>query len=235
MTREIVLDTETTGLEPTQGHRLVEIGCVELVNHMPSGRTWHRYFNPQRDMPAEAFAVHGLSNEFLADKPLFEDLVEDFLEFIGDAPLIIHNAAFDMNFLNAECGRCGRPVLPMERAIDTVLLAKKRHPGAPANLDDLCRRYGINNSRRTLHGALLDAELLAEVYIELIGGRQTALSLVEAVVDELDGAIRQPRLRPTPLKPRITEEEIAAHQAFVAGLGENALWQRYGEEAGHPA
>lgn len=235
MTREIVLDTETTGLEPTQGHRLVEIGCVELVNHMPTGQTWHRYFNPQRDMPAEAFAVHGLSNEFLADKPLFADLVEEFLEFIGDAPLVIHNAAFDMNFLNAECGRCGRPVLPMERAIDTLMLAKKRHPGAPANLDDLCRRYGINNARRTLHGALLDAELLAEVYIELRGGRQTALGLVEAVAEEFEGAIREPRMRPAPLPPRLTAAEIAAHEVFVDGLGDKALWRQYDGAAGRPA
>lgn len=231
MTREIVLDTETTGLEPAQGHRLVEIGCVELLNHMPSGRTWHRYFNPERDMPAEAFAVHGLSSEFLSDKPLFHDLVEEFLEFIGDAPLVIHNAAFDMNFLNAECTRCGRPVLPAERAIDTLMLAKKRHPGAPANLDDLCRRYGINNARRTLHGALLDAELLAEVYIELIGGRQTTLSLVETVVETADPAMRQPRLRPEPLPSRLSAEEVSAHQAFVETLGENALWKNYGRES----
>ncbi len=231
MTREIVLDTETTGLEPRQGHRLVEIGCVELVNHVPSGRTFHKYFNPERDMPAEAFAVHGLSAEFLAGHPLFSDLCEEFLDFIGDAPLVIHNAVFDMNFLNAEFGLCGRPVLPMERAIDTLMLAKKRHPGAPANLDELCRRYGINNARRTLHGALLDAELLAEVYIELIGGRQTALRLVETVVEEADPALRTPRVRPAPLPPRLSAEAAEAHEAFVAGLGENALWNRYEREA----
>ncbi|ESR26052.1 DNA polymerase III subunit epsilon [Lutibaculum baratangense] len=229
MKREIVLDTETTGLEPTQGHRLVEIGCVELLNHVPSGRTFHKYFNPERDMPAEAFAVHGLSAEFLSSHPCFPELVEEFLDFIGDAPLIIHNAVFDMNFLNHEFGLCGRPVLPAARAIDTLMLAKKKNPGAPANLDDLCRRYGINNSRRTLHGALLDAELLAEVYIELIGGRQTALGLVEAVSDAGASVARRPQVRPQPLPSLISEAEEKAHAAFVETIGEGALWKKYQE------
>ena len=175
--REIVLDTETTGLDPNEGHRLVEIGCVEILHGLPTGKTWHHYFNPERDMPSDAFAVHGLSREFLADKPLFEHLAEEFLAFVGEAQLVIHNAGFDMRFLNAELARIKRPTLPLDRAVDTLALARRKHPGARVSLDELCQRYGIDNSRRVRHGALLDAEILAEVYIELVGGRQTTLGL----------------------------------------------------------
>ena len=178
--REIVLDTETTGLDPYQGHRLVEIGCIELVNRFPSGKVFHKYLNPERDMPAEAFAVHGLSVEFLRDKPFFHEICEELVEFIGDAPLVAHNANFDLGFLNAELERCKRVLVGRERLVDTLLLARRRHPAGPNGLDHLCQRYGIDNSRRTKHGALLDAELLAEVYVELIGGRQASLILVEA-------------------------------------------------------
>src|SRR3979411_3495521 len=170
--REIVLDTETTGLDPLRGDRLVEIGCVEILNRMPTGQTFHRHLNPERDMPAEAFAVHGLSSEFLADKPLFTHVVEEFLEFIADAPVVTHNASFDVGFLNAELERIKRPAIARERLVDTLLLARRKHPGVSHRLDDLCSRYGIDHSRRTKHGALLDAELLAAVYIRLVGARE---------------------------------------------------------------
>ena len=231
--REIVLDTETTGFEPETGDRIVEIGALELLNHLPTGRTFHVYINPERPMPPEAFAVHGLGDDFLKDKPLFAEVARDFLEFIGDAKLVIHNAAFDMKFLNHELGRVGYPPMPMDRAIDTVLMARRKFPGAPASLDALCRRFGIDNSARTLHGALLDSEILAEVYLELIGGRQPDFGLNADPAtatrgdraEQMDAAWR-PRLRPRSLPPRITEEEAAAHAAFVAGLGDGALWSR---------
>ena len=178
--REIVLDTETTGLDPYQGHRLVEIGCIELINRFPSGQSFHRYLNPERDMPAEAFAVHGLSAEFLRDKPPFAEIADELIEFIGDAPLVAHNAMFDLGFLNAELERAGKMLVARERLVDTLLLARRKHPAGPNRLDDLCARYGIDNSRRTKHGALLDAEILAEVYLELIGARQAQLILVES-------------------------------------------------------
>ena len=178
--REIVLDTETTGLDPYQGHRLVEIGCIELINRFPSGQSFHRYLNPERDMPAEAFAVHGLSTEFLRDKPPFAEIVDELIEFIGDAPLVAHNAMFDLGFLNAELERAGKMLVARERLVDTLLLARRKHPAGPNRLDDLCARYGIDNSRRTKHGALLDAEILAEVYLELIGARQAQLILVDS-------------------------------------------------------
>ena len=178
--REIVLDTETTGLDPLDGHRLVEVGCVELVNRIPSGHTFHAYFNPERGMPAEAFAVHGLSEEFLKDKPFFVETADDLIAFLGDAPLVIHNAAFDLGFLNAELERAGRPLIARERLVDTLLIARRKHPGGSNRLDDLCVRYAIDNSRRTKHGALLDAELLAEVYVELIGARQAQLVLSQS-------------------------------------------------------
>ncbi len=225
--REIVLDTETTGFEPTEGHRIVEIGAVELVNHMPTGRSFHEYINPQRAMPPEAFAVHGLGDEFLRDKPLFRLIVQPFLDFIGEAKLIIHNAAFDMKFLNAELGWAGLPTLPMNRAVDTVQMARQKFPGAPASLDALCRRFGIDNSMREKHGALLDAEILAEVYLELIGGRQPDFALTTAALvakTAIAAADWRPRPRPEPLPPRLTEEEAAAHAAFVKGLGEQAIW-----------
>ncbi len=232
MMREIVLDTETTGLDPFEGHRIVEIGAVELYNHMPTGRTWHQYVNPARDMPPEAFAVHGLGEEFLRDKPLFAEIGPKFLEFIGDAPLVIHNAAFDMKFLNAELGWCDLSPLPMSRAIDTLIMARQKYPGAPASLDALCRRFGIDNTARTLHGALLDSEILAEVYLELIGGRQPdfALSAGQGTKQGKSGGNSaenwRPTPRPRPLAPRLTEAERAAHEEFVAAMGEGAIWRR---------
>lgn len=230
--REIVLDTETTGLEPSEGHRIVEIGAVELYNHMPTGQRYHQYINPERDMPEEAFAVHGLGADFLHDKPLFSEIGSKFLEFVGDARLVIHNASFDMKFLNAELGWCNLGRLPMERTIDTLAMARKKYPGAPASLDALCRRFAIDNSARTLHGALLDSEILAEVYLELIGGRQPDFALSadpQMRRGESGGnsnASWRPGPRPKPLAPRLTEAERAAHEAFVAAMGDTALWRQ---------
>ncbi len=223
--REIVLDTETTGLEPHKGDRLVEIGCVELVNLMATGKTWHRYFNPQRDMPDGAFQVHGLSAEFLADKPLFAAEAEAFVEFIGDARLVIHNAEFDMRFLNAELARLGKPLLDMANVTDTLALARRRFPGQQNNLDALSARLGIDTSKRTKHGALIDAEILAEVYAELVGKRQSALGLGSAISAQitLHGQAR----RRTPLPSRLTDAERAAHAALVAEMGDKAIWARY--------
>ncbi len=227
--REIVLDTETTGLDALRGDRLVEIGCVELINHMPTGQVYHCYLNPERDMPQEAFAVHGLSSEFLSDKPLFAAVVDEFLTFIGDdTPLIIHNASFYIGFINAELGRVARAAVARERLVDTLLLARRKHPGVSNRLDDLCSRYAIDNSKRTKHGALLDAELLAEVYIDLIGARQSSLILAETRQSTSGVTIEiGRRVRETPLTPRISDEDRAAHQAFVASLGEKAIWQEF--------
>jgi DNA polymerase III subunit epsilon len=228
--REIVLDTETTGLDPLRGDRLVEIGCVEIFNRMPTGQTFHRYINPQRDMPREAFEVHGLSTEFLADKPLFSSVVDDFLTFVGDAPLVIHNASFDIGFINAELEKVARVPIPRERLVDTLLLARRKHPGVSNRLDDLCSRYAIDNSHRTKHGALLDAELLAEVYIDLIGARQSQLILAEKVEVHVGAGAEPPRRQRTePLLPRLTAAELAAHQAFIATLGEKAMWSEFAE------
>jgi DNA polymerase III subunit epsilon len=227
--REIVLDTETTGLDPFQGHRLVEIGCIELVNRIPSGQSFHRYLNPERDVPPEAAAIHGLSSEFLKDKPFFAEIVDDLVAFIGDAPLVAHNALFDLAFLNAELERAGKTLVQRERLVDTLLLARRKYPGAPNRLDDLCTRYGIDNSRRTKHGALLDAELLAEVYLELIGARQAQLILVDVGTSAV-GAPAGPvpiRVRPTVLAVRLTADEREAHLAFVATLGEGVIWRDY--------
>lgn len=227
--REIVLDTETTGLDPNTGDRIVEIGGVELYNHVATGNTYHQYINPERDMPQEAFQVHGLSEEFLSDKPVFKLIGQQFLDFVGDAKLVIHNASFDMKFLNAELRWMGLPELPWEQAIDTLAIARKKFPGAQASLDALCRRFGIDNSSRTLHGALLDSEILADVYLELIGGRQPDFGLQadqgQRGASAADADWR-PKPRPTPLPGRITAEEKAAHDAFVGKLGEAALWQR---------
>lgn len=226
--REIVLDTETTGLDPLQGDRLVEIGCIELVNRFPSGQTFHAYLNPERGMPAEAFAVHGLSEEFLKDKPLFATVADAFLGFLGEAPLVIHNASFDIGFLNAELERAGRPSIGRERLIDTLLLARRKHAGASNRLDDLCIRYAIDHSRRTKHGALLDAELLAEVYVELIGARQAQLVLSQTAAPILvPGATITVRQRPAPLAPRVSAAEQEAHRQFIATLGEAAIWRDY--------
>lgn len=229
MNREIVLDTETTGLSPSQGDRLVEIGCVELINHIPSGRTYHVYINPQRAMPEEAFRVHGLSEEFLADKPLFAAVASDFLAFIGDATLVIHNAPFDMGFLNAELEKTGQKRLT-NTVIDTVMLARQKHPGARVSLDALCKHYGIDNARRTLHGALLDSEILAEVYLELIGGKQVSLALIaESQISGADAIAARVVVarRPVALPTRLTPVEAAAHAAFVARLGNDSIWTQY--------
>lgn len=227
--REIILDTETTGLDPLRGDRLVEIGCVEMINHMPTGQTYHVYLNPERDMPMEAFNVHGLSTEFLADKPLFSAVVDEFLAFIGDSPLVIHNASFDIGFINAELEKIEREAIPRERLVDTLTLARRKHPGVSNRLDDLCSRYAIDNSRRTKHGALLDAELLAEVYIDLIGARQSQLGLAADRGRSFSGnSPDQPRRqREVPLAPRLTEADLAAHAAFVATLGEKQIWNEY--------
>tara|TARA_R110001583_G_scaffold96819_3_gene241379 strand:+ start:86258 stop:86956 length:699 start_codon:yes stop_codon:yes gene_type:complete len=228
--REIVLDTETTGLDPYADHRLVEIGCIELINHMATGEHYHQYINPQRSMPKEAFDVHGLGDEFLAKQPVFAEVVDDFIKFIGDdSKLIIHNAAFDMKFLNAELGWLNKPLIAKDRAIDTVQMARKKFPGSPVSLDALCRRFKIDNSNRTLHGALLDSDLLALVYLELLGGRQHGLILdpnAQAQSDK-DQALRagqssKPFRAPRPhvAKP----EEIAAHQAYISEKITDALW-----------
>lgn len=230
--REIVLDTETTGFEPGEGHRIVEIGAVELFNHMPTGRTYHQYINPERGMPKEAFEVHGLGDDFLRDKPVFKAIGSAFLEFVADAKLVIHNAAFDMKFLNAELQWAGMPLLPFDRAVDTLLIARKKFPGSPASLDALCRRFGVDNSAREKHGALLDSEILAEVYLELIGGRQPDFALSansnagQQTGSNTDAQAWRPRPRPTPLPPRLTEEEAAAHAVFVGKLGDDAIWKK---------
>lgn len=226
--REIVLDTETTGFEPGTGDRIVEIGCVELFNHMATGNTYHQYINPQRDMPEGAFKVHGISSDFLRDKPVFAKIGQAFLDFVGDAKLVIHNASFDMKFLNAELGWMGLPLLPMDQAIDTLLIARKRFPGSPATLDALCRRFDIDTSARTLHGALLDSEILAEVYLELIGGRQPdfGLSTSTAGLESSTTDTWRAMPRSTPLPVRLTVQERAAHDTFVEKLGDKAEWKR---------
>lgn len=228
--REIVLDTETTGFDPEAGDRIVEIGAVELLNHLPTGRTYHQYINPERAMPREAFEVHGLGDDFLRDKPVFAAIGQAFADFVGDAKLVIHNAAFDIKFLNFELKRMGLPEIPWSQAIDTLAIARQKFPGSPASLDALCRRFGVDNSKREKHGALLDSEILAEVYLELIGGRQPDLVLAPAQAGPRNGpsvAVAgdwRPRARPEPLPPRLTAEEEAAHIAFVAKLGEAAIW-----------
>ncbi|MEC7944049.1 MAG: DNA polymerase III subunit epsilon [Pseudomonadota bacterium] len=230
--RELALDTETTGLDALTGDRLVEIGCIELVNHIPTGKTYHQYINPERDMPSGAFAIHGLSEEFLRGFPVFADIADAFLEFINDDPLIIHNAKFDMGFINAELRLLNHPLLPMSRSIDTVALARRRFPGAPASLDALCRRFDIDNSSRIKHGALLDAELLAEVYLEFCGGRQPDLSLTQDKDENssIDDAAAVKRLNPKkalrPPRPHTAlPDELAAHDAFLAKLNDS-MWLR---------
>ena len=227
--REIILDTETTGTDPGAGDRIVEIGCVELVNQFPTGRTFHVYVNAQRSISQGAFNVHGLSEAFLADKPVFAAVAEPFLEFVGDGRLVIHNAAFDIAFLNAEFARTGHPALDMMRVVDTLSLARRKHPGAPASLDALCARYGIDNSRRTKHGALLDAELLSEVYIELIGGKQAdlGLSLRPSAAAQSSIVIAA---RERVAISRLTDAERETHLAFIATLGASAIWREYVRE-----
>jgi DNA polymerase III subunit epsilon len=231
--REIVLDTETTGLDPHRGDRLVEIGCVEIVNRFLTGRTFHRYINPERSMPIEAFQVHGLSEAFLSDKPVFAAVADEFLDFIGEDTLVIHNASFDIGFLNAELKRLGKGPIAMTRVVDTLTLARRKHPGAPASLDALCARYGIDNSRRTKHGALLDSEILAEVYAELTGGKQSSLGLSDLSI-EAKPASGTPDVPGMPAAPRrverislLTEAERAAHRAFIAEMKDKAIWNTY--------
>ncbi len=227
--RELILDTETTGLDPASDDRIVEIGCVEVINSVLTGQIFHVYLDPERDMPEEAFRVHGLSRDFLAGKPKFADINPEFLAFVGDARLVIHNAEFDMKFINAELKRCGSPPLGMDRVIDTLALARRKHPGASNSLDALCSRYKIDNTRRTKHGALLDAEILAEVYAELMGGRQKVFELASTVVKKVEtidfdtAAISRPNLIGILLKP---DEEIA-HSALIEKMGEKALWAKY--------
>jgi len=225
--RQVVLDTETTGFEPAEGHRIVEIGCVELFDHLPTGRSYRAYLNPERLVPPETTRVHGLTDEFLADKPKFAEVVEEFLEFLGDAALVIHNASFDLKFVNSELHRVGKPAIPHARAIDTIEIAKSKIPGARYSLDELCKRFAIDLSARTKHGALLDAELTAQVYLELVGGRQRKLSLdpVEAASARGAAPMGAARQRPEPLPSRVTEAEAQAHAAFVAKeLGKEPLW-----------
>jgi len=230
--REIVLDTETTGLDPADGHRIVEIGAIEIENLLPTSRTYHQYINPERPVPRDAENIHGLGDQFLRDKPVFAAITPAFLDFIGEAQLVIHNAAFDIRMLNAELGRLGQPALSMSRTTDTLAIARKRFPGAQASLDALCRRFGVDNSGRGKHGALLDCELLAEVYLELMGGRQQGLVLDAAAPSATqpaatgDPARTSTGRRPRPLAPRITEAEQTAHDAFIAEMGERALWAK---------
>jgi DNA polymerase-3 subunit epsilon len=229
MLREIVLDTETTGTDPASGDRVVEIGCVELLNHIPTGRTYHVYLNPQRAMSAGAQAVHGLSDDFLKDKPVFAAIAEEFVAFLSGGRLIIHNAAFDVGFLNAEFARTGHPTIALNQVVDTLALARRKHPGASNSLDALCSRYGIDNSRRTKHGALLDAEILAEVYIELIGGKQADLGLSVgplATVAKANAAASR-EMRPRTIVSRLTDAEREAHEAFIRTLKGDVLWLDY--------
>jgi DNA polymerase-3 subunit epsilon len=227
MIREIILDTETTGMDPDTGDRLVEIGCLELVNHIPTGNTFQTYLNPQREVPPGAVRVHGLTTEFLKDKPLFTEKVEAFLDFIGDAHLVIHNAEFDMKFINAELKSAGFPTLSMKRVTDTVMMARQKFPGQPASLDALCRRFKIDNSERKFHGALLDSELLAEVYIELLGGRQRGFSLDAAGESAVGGSasfsvrIKRQNRETRHFPP--SAEELAMHAEFIGKI-KNSLW-----------
>ncbi|NNM73685.1 DNA polymerase III subunit epsilon [Enterovirga aerilata] len=233
--REIVFDTETTGTEHLGGDRVVEIGCVELLNHIPTGRVFHRYINPERPCHPEAFRVHGLSDEFLAGHPVFAALADEICDFFGDAKLIAHNAAFDIAFLNVEFGRTGHPTIVMDRVVDSLALARRKHPGASNSLDALCQRYGIDNSRRTKHGALLDAELLAEVYVELIGGKQADLGLAVGPAPRIlvQGATLDRRNERTarPVRPPLDEATVAAHLAFIDSFGATPIWRDYVAEA----
>ena len=231
MLREIVLDTETTGLDPRKGDRLIEIGCIELVNRIPTGVEFHKFINPERSVPAEAEAVHGLSTQFLLDKPLFAEVASDFLDFIAGDTLVIHNSTFDVGFLNAELERLKLGPIAMSRVVDTLQLARRKHPAGPNSLDALCKRYGIDNSKRIKHGALMDSLLLADVYVELLGERQASLGLGanrgSGGRDARLGGTAKPVARPAPLAPRLSAAEIEAHRAFVETLGEHALWKRY--------
>lgn len=229
--REIILDTETTGLDPKKGDRLIEIGCIELYNRIPTGREYHCFINPERDVPAEAEAIHGIATSFLVDKPVFKEVVDAFLTFIADDRLVIHNAGFDVNFLNFELERAGKKSLAMTRVVDTLALARRKHPGGPNTLDALCKRYGVDNSKRTKHGALIDCLLLAEVYVELLGERQAALGLQsEAAARRARDTLKPGQLaqkRPIPLEPRVTSEDVTRHRTFIEEMGAKALWLKY--------
>jgi DNA polymerase III subunit epsilon len=230
MMREIVLDTETTGLDPRKGDRLIEIGAIELFNHLPTGQTFHRFINPERDVPDEAVAIHGITTASLKSAPLFAEVANDFLVFIGDAPLIIHNAAFDIGFINAELGRLNLEALQWSRVIDTLKLARNKFPMAPVSLDALCRRFAIDNTMREKHGALVDSELLAQVYLELIGGRQTALALGSSAVAKMAHhpiETAQRKARSKSLEKRLTTDEAEAHIRLIEDLGKNAIWKDY--------
>lgn len=228
--REIVLDTETTGLNPydTPRHRIVEIGAVEIFNQVPTGKTYHQYIQPERDMPKEAFDVHGIGEDFLADKPVFADIAQDFLDFVGGDKMVIHNAEFDMRFLNAELEWAGKRTLPSDQSLDTLKIARRKFPGSPASLDALCRRFGIDNSAREKHGALLDSEILAEVYLELTGGKQPGFGLSQAKTSgtQQHDENWRPRPRPNPLPSRLSDAEKAAHAAFVDALGTETVWSK---------
>ncbi len=226
MMREIVFDTETTGRDPASGHRVVELGCVEIFNYRPTGKSFHSYLNPERDVPEEVVRVHGLTTEFLQDKPLFSDVVEDFLTFIGDAPLVIHNAGFDIKFINAEFERLGFAPLPMSRARDTLQLARNKYPGQPASLDALCRRFGVDNTGRTVHGALLDSELLADVYFHLMGGAQPELFDLGGALPPVEDAAASRKSTRTPRRFAIPDDEAKAHQSFIDSIGDKAIWKK---------
>ena len=230
--REIVLDTETTGLEPNEGHRIVEIGAIELWNHLPTGKKYHQYVNPERSMPQEAFAVHGIGDRFLKKEPTFSQIVNDFLAFIRNDPLVIHNALFDVKFLNAELNWSNKPKIKIERTIDTLQLARKMFPGSPASLDALCRRFNIDNTSRSLHGALLDSNILAEVYLELLGGKQPRLTLSQEHLPNTsplkETKAKTAVKRPRELAPRVTQSELEAHKVFVKELGVDAIWNKLG-------
>lgn len=228
--REIVLDTETTGLDPQEGHRIVEIGAVELYNHVPTGNVYHQYINPLISMPDQAFAIHGLSDEFLSDKPEFSEIAKEFLDFIGSAKLVIHNAAFDIKFINAELKSIDEEEITFDRATDTLAIARKKFPGSPASLDSLCRRFKIDNSARIVHGALLDSQILAEVYLELVGGKQPDFALnIANVSNENNNSIfneKRTQVRKEKLKSRLTTEEKASHENFIKKLGNNSMWSK---------
>lgn len=230
MIREIVMDTETTGMDPYEGHRIVEIGCVETINHIPTGNHYHVYINPERDVPAEVVAVHGLTEEFLSDKKTFAEVYHEFLDFIGDSKLVIHNAEFDMKFINHHLGEMGAAAIPSTRVIDSLMVARKKFPGSPASLDALCKRFNIDNSARTLHGALLDSEILAEVYLELLGGRQTGLTLDAADggsgTGDLTAISTKEKKKREPRQFEIPADELEAHAKMVESMGEKAIWNK---------
>ncbi len=229
MLREIVMDTETTGLDPRKGDRLVEIGAIEMIDRAPTGREFHAFMNPERVVPPDAIAIHGITNEFLADKPRFAAIVDEFLTFIGESTLVIHNATFDIGFINAELERVAKPLLKMSRVIDTLPMARRKHPAGPNSLDALCKRYGVDNSKRDKHGAIVDSLLLVEVYIELLGERQTSLGLAskeQAERKAVRASTTTARARPTPLPSRLSEADLKAHAHFVDGLGPKAVWKR---------